>query len=71
MVTINLIAIGFTVMAVGQFVNAKIAADPSKARMWERVFAILSCCISIVGWVFVLTALVAGGMHVTCDAVQP
>lgn len=49
MVTINLIAIGFTVMAVGQFVCLKIATDPSKARMWQRVLAVFCSMFGCAG----------------------
>lgn len=58
-------------MIAGQCAAADITARP-EGRSWAiRNFAQLSCCISIVGWVFVLVGLVTGGMQVNCDAVQP
>ena len=58
-------------MITGQCAAGDITARPENRNWAIRNFAQLSRCISIVGWVFVLTALVTGGMHVSCDAVQP
>lgn len=49
MVTINLIAIAFAAMSVGQFMCLKIATDPSKARMWQRVFAVFCSLLGCAG----------------------
>ena len=61
MVTINLIAIAFASMSVGQFTSVIVATDPSEARMWQRVVVALCCMVGGVATAMAAVISWAGG----------